>query len=142
MIPSSSRAPSPPPKPISSLPPSSNPFAIFSEADSGPENLPSEPPFLPSEPPSSPLILQSTLDPPPLRITNSLSKEHEAPSDANKRQGPGRKTTKQHREENAQKDIALGTQSPIETFILGHLDKENNRKGQERRAPLHVTSKS
>ena len=53
-----------------------------------------------------------------------------------------RPTSEQHREENAQKDIAMGSQTPIESYILGHSDKENNNKGKERRAPLHIPGKS
>jgi len=136
--PSQQHPSSPPLIPDPPLPPSSNPFAIFSEAESGPD-VPSTDPPLQLSPP---LIMQPSPDLPSSRITRSSSKEHGAPSDVPKKQGPGRKSAKQQRDENAQKDIALGTQTPIETFILGHLEKENSNKGHERRAPLHVTSKS
>ena len=135
--PSNLRPPSPSPLiPDPPLPPSSNPFAILSEAESDPD-LPSAdpPPHL-----SPPLPLQPPSEPPSSRITRSSSKDHGAPSDAPKKQGPGRKSAKQQRDESAQKDIALGTQTPIETFILGHLEKETSSKGHERRAPLHISS--
>jgi len=116
-----------------SIPPSSNPFASLTEEDSDPS---SDPPLHPSPP----LISQPSPDTPSARITKSSSKDHGAPSDVPKK-GPGRKSAKQQREESTQKDIAMGSQTPIESFILGHSDKENNIKGKERRAPLHVTGK-
>ena len=44
--------------------------------------------------------------------------------------------------ENAQKDIAMGTQTPIESFILGHQEKETSGKDQERQAPLCMPNAS
>lgn len=136
--PSHQQPSSPPLIPDPPLPPSSNPFATLSEAESGPDFPTTDPPIHLSPP----LIIQPSPDPPSSRITRSSSKEHGASSDVPKKLGPGRKSAKQQRDESTQKDIALGTQTPIESFILGHLEKENSNKGNERRAPLHVTSKS
>lgn len=131
--PSSSPRPSDPP-----IPPSSNPFTALSAEESEPDPPPSD--F--NLHPSSPHISQPSPDTLSARVTRSSSKDHGGPSDIPKKHGPGRKSAKQHREESAQKDIAMGSQTPIESFILGHSDKENNTKGKERRAPLHATSKS
>jgi len=129
---------SPPRIPDPPIPPSSNPFATLFEEEIVPDFPSSDPTLLPSPP----HISQPSLDTASTRITRNYSKEHGAPSDIPKKHGPGRKSAKQQREENTQKDIAMGSQAPIESFILGHLDKENNNKGKERRAPLHVTSKT
>lgn len=126
---SSSPSPSVPLPPDPPLPSSSNPFLILSTLNSPPENPPSEPP---DHHLSQIISSQTSLEPPPSRITRSSSKEHGTTSDTYKKSGPGRKSTKQHRDENAQKDIAMGTQTPIESFILGHQEKETSYKDQER----------
>ena len=55
------------------------------------------------------------------------------------KKGPGRKTIKQHRDENAQKYIAMGTQNPIETYILCQSSKETAHKEHGGRASLRIT---
>jgi len=131
--PSSSSLPSlkpnrqPDPQPFS---PSSNPFHILST----PEDIPT--PAIQSDPSESPLPLINSSsfppDPPPPKITRSNSKEHGATLDNQKK--PGRKSAKQHRDENAQKDIAMGIQNPIESYILGQIDKDLVNKDQGGRA--------
>jgi len=90
--------------------------------------------------PSPPLVIPShaTLDPPLIRLTKSSSKDHGTSSNSYKKLGPGRKSTKQHKDENAQKDIAMGTQTPIKSYILGQHDKETNHKDQVGQAPLRT----
>ena len=56
-----------------------------------------------------------------------------------KKHGPGKKSSKQHHDENAQKDIALGTQNPIETYILGQNSKDTGQKEQGGKAALQTT---
>eukprot|EP00253_Pinus_taeda_P003329 PITA_03329 len=56
----------------------------------------------------------------------------------NRRLGPGRKTAKQLREENIQKDIALGLQTPMDSFFTGSKETESSGKDYERRAPLRT----
>jgi len=53
-----------------------------------------------------------------------MSKEHGSSCNSFKKPGPGRKSAKQHRDENDKKDIAMGTQTLIETFILGQHEIE------------------
>lgn len=136
--PSSQQATSPsppsPPRPSDpSIPPSSNPFASLSEEEPfpEPEHQSSSPPHTSHPSPNNASA----------RITRSLSKDLVVSSETQKKHGPGRKSAKQHREESAQKDIAMGSQTPIETYILGISDKGNNLKGKERRAPPNNTGK-
>jgi len=128
--------PSPPRSSDPTIPPSANPFASLSEEE------PIQDPLSDQHSPSSPHPSQPSQDTTSTRITRSISKDLGASSEIPKKQGPGRKSAKQQREESAQKDIAMGSQTPIETYILGISDKENNIKGKERRAPLHTTGKS
>eukprot|EP00253_Pinus_taeda_P005656 PITA_05656 len=100
--PSNQRPPSSPPfpsglSPDPPLPSSSNPFLILSTIDSAPENPSSEP--LDSHLPQI-TTSQPPLEPLSSRITRSSSKEHGASSDTYKKPGPGRKSAKQHRDEN------------------------------------------
>lgn len=77
-----------------------------------------------------PLIISSSFppDPPPPRITRSNSKEHgDTLDNLNK---PGRRSEKQHKDENAQKDIAMRIQNPIESYILGQINKDLVNKDQ------------
>lgn len=119
------------PQPPSS---SSNPFHIFTP----PEDTPS--PIVQSDPSESPLplIIPSSLppNPPSARTSKSNSKEHGATLDNQKKNRSGRKSAKQQRDENAHKDIAMGTQNPIESYILGQIDKDSVNKEQGGRATL------
>ena len=67
------------------------------------------------------------------RITRSNSKDQGSSFDGQKK--PGRKTIKQHRDENAQKGIALGLQHPIESYIQATKDQEVSSKDKGGRAP-------
>jgi len=69
-------------------------------------------------------------DPPLNRITRSSSKYHGDSSEPSKKLGPGRKSAKQHRDENTQKAIAMVTQTPIETYIPRKHDKKAINKDQ------------
>ena len=109
----------PPPSPPKKSLESSNPFSSISLDDDPPITLPpSQDESLTPASPANPSPSFSH-DPPLARTTRSSSKEHGANLDTHKKQGLGRRSTKQQREENAQKDIAMGTQNPIETYILG-----------------------
>lgn len=85
------------------------------------------------------MIIPSNLssDPFPPRITRSNSKDQGSSLDGQKKLG--RKTSKQHRDENAQKDIALGLQNPIESYTHGTKDKETSSKDKGGRAPPRIT---
>ena len=124
------------------LPSTSNPFeSLEEEHPSSPHSPPD-----PQDPPlpesqcqntiesSLPLTIssQTLLDPPLNRITRSSSKDHGGSSEPSKKPGPGKKSVKQHRDENAQKDIAPRTQTPLQSFIHGHQEKEISGKDQER----------
>jgi len=116
--------------------PSSNPFFVLSTPD------PQEPPLPKSQrqdtiESSLPLTISSQplLDPPLNRITRSSSKDHGGSSEPSKKPGLGRKSAKQHRDENVQKVIAMGMQTPIETYILEQHGKEAINKDQGGRAP-------
>eukprot|EP00253_Pinus_taeda_P010744 PITA_10744 len=131
--PSSSLPSNPSPDPPS--PSTSNPFLILSSEETLPEN----PPLELSDLSKIPLSLsQPASDPRPPRTTRSSSKDIGASSDLRKKLGPGRKTAKQHREENTQKDIALGLQTPMDSFITGSKETESSGKDHERRAPLRT----
>lgn len=124
-------------QPLPQPPPSSsNSFHILTPL----EDNPSPPPMAQIDAPESPLplIISSTLppDPPSSLITRSNSKEHGATLDTQKRNGPGRKSAKQQRDENTQKDIAMGAQNPIESYILGQIDKDIASKEQGGRLNL------
>lgn len=83
--------------------------------------------------PPSPLLS----DPLPPRITRSNSKDQGSSLDGQKKSG--RKTSKQHRDKNAQKDIALGLQNPIESYIQGTKDQETTSKEKGGKAPPRIT---
>lgn len=85
-------------------PPSSNPFHVLSLPEDDP--TPSNPPDQPSSPHSMTALPPLLIEPIPPRITQSISKDQGSSLDGQKK--PGRKASKQHRDENAQKDIALG----------------------------------
>lgn len=138
VIPSSSSPSNSSLLPPSHLPPpsSSSPFSVLSLVEITP------PPLLQANAlkTSLPLLISShpSLDPPPIRHTRSSSKEHGTTSDSKKKHGLGRNLAKQQRDENAQKDIAMGTQNPIESYILGKYDKEIVHKDQGGLAPLRT----
>jgi len=123
------------PSPDPSIPSSSNPFLVLSSLDPSSMDPPQSPLnlFEPSDrPPFLITSSQVSLEPSFPRHTRSSTKEHGTANDIHKKPGLGRKSAKQHRDENAQKDIAMGTQTPIESFIQGHQEKETNHKEQER----------
>lgn len=67
------------------------------------------------------------MDPFLAQNTKNISKEHKVTLEILKKNGPGRKSSKHHNDEAAQKDIAVGIQHPIESFIL---EKNNNEASQ------------
>jgi hypothetical protein len=133
-----SHSPEPEIPPLS--PSSTNPFHILSlpEDDPSPSiptssNPSAHPSSLPDQSSSPHMSAHLLSDPLPPRVTRSNSKDQGSSLDGQKK--PGRKSTKQHRDENAQKDIALGLQHPIESFIQANKDQEAASKDKGGRAP-------
>jgi len=107
-----STSPSRPSRPDPSFPSSSNPFESLSAED------PPSPPPSPKGPPETPSSPPLSSPPPPLVgriLTRNKSKENIGSTDPPRK--AGRKSNKEIRDETAAKEMATGTQQPMDSFL-------------------------